>query len=366
MSAKSPPSLYAVDLFAGAGGLSLGASEAGVEIVAAVDHWKPAIDTYSRNFDHPALDVDLAVEGSEALRRRLGLRTGDLDLLMGGPPCQGFSIQRIGTDTDHRNDLVLAFAHAVRELGPRLFVMENVRGLLGARGRGHLNRLIAVVTEAGYRVSVHEVDASDYGVPQRRKRVFICGARATEEGSFQFPPRLPGRPVTVWDAIGDLPSPPLDLSPPPDDPLHRRMRLSALNQERLRHIPPGGGFEDLPEDLRVACHRRGASKIGHRYVYGRLAPDEPAGTITARFDSFTRGKFAHPYEDRNITLREGARLQTFPDVHQFVGTQENVAALIGNAVPPKLAVVACTAARRFLTGESLAVESRPSLFDAVA
>jgi DNA (cytosine-5)-methyltransferase 1 len=99
-------------------------------------------------------------------------------------------------------------------------------------------------------------------------------------------------------------------------------------------IPPGGGMQDLPDELKVDCHKVGADKIGHRYVYGRLSPDKPAATITARFDSFTRGKFGHPVEARNITLREGARLQSFPDSFRFFGTQEEIAAQIGNAVPP--------------------------------
>ena len=98
-------------------------------------------------------------------------------------------------------------------------------------------------------------------------------------------------------------------------------------------------MQDLPVDLRVSCHRNGADRIGHRYVYGRLAPDKPSATITARFDSFTRGRFGHPYEDRNITLREGARLQSFPDTFKFLGNQEPIAALIGNAVPPILATL---------------------------
>jgi DNA (cytosine-5)-methyltransferase 1 len=114
-------------------------------------------------------------------------------------------------------------------------------------------------------------------------------------------------------------------------------RLSELNRLRLKHISPGGGFEDLPLELRVNCHRAGADVIGHRGVYGRLAPDAPAGTITARFDSFTRGRFAHPYADRNLTMREGARLQGFPDDFIFMGNREEVAAQIGNAVPPPVA-----------------------------
>jgi DNA (cytosine-5)-methyltransferase 1 len=118
--------------------------------------------------------------------------------------------------------------------------------------------------------------------------------------------------------------------------------MSKLNEERIRLIPPGGGFEDLPVAMRAKCHRNGAAKIGHRAVYGRLSADSPAGTITARFDSFTRGRFGHPWEPRNITLREGARLQTFPDSHLFFGNQEEVAAQIGNAVPPTLAAAITT------------------------
>lgn len=154
--------------------------------------------------------------------------------------------------------------------------------------------------------------------------------------------------LTVADAIGDLPEPPDDFTPSPGDTLHRRMKLSRKNVERLKLIPPGGGFEDLPIEMRVNCHKGGASKIGHRAVYGRLKNDRPAGTITARFDSFTRGRFAHPTAHRNISLREGARLQGFPDTHRFLGTQEEVAAQIGNAIPPPLARVVAMAVRRCL------------------
>lgn len=145
--------------------------------------------------------------------------------------------------------------------------------------------------------------------------------------------------LDVRSAFDGLVPPPHDFAPLPGDVLHRRTRLSELNLTRLRHIPPGGGMENLPVELRADCHKNGPDRIGHRGVYGRLDPDAPAATITARFDSFTRGRFAHPYDDRNITLREGARLQSFPDWFRFEGTQEEIAALIGNAVPPQLARV---------------------------
>lgn len=349
MTTKATTELLALDLFSGAGGMTRGALDAGFHVVAGVDHWEPALKTHAANFPEQTLALDLATATSDELLRATGLAPGELDLLLGGPPCQGFSIQRIGEDLDTRNDLVLRFGQFVCDLRPRLFCMENVTGLLGKRGTPFLARFLSVVEEAGYRVEVRRVDAADYGVPQHRRRVLVLGARR-ELGPFTGPsiPESPPR-RTVWDAIGDLAEPPRDLSPAPGDPLHRRTRLSDLNQRRMELIPPGGGFEDLPVELRVACHRPGADRVGHRQVYGRLHPDQPAATITARFDSFTRGRFGHPRTPRNITLREGARLQGFPDSHVFLGTQEQVAALIGNAVPPPMARAICLSAAAHLT-----------------
>jgi DNA (cytosine-5)-methyltransferase 1 len=228
--------------------------------------------------------------------------------------------------------------------------MENVTGLMGKRGSALFRAFLDAVDDAGYETEAHVVNAADYGAPQLRKRVVVLGWRRSGSAPFALPAVTfsPDSYVTVGDAIGDLPSPPPPEEAKPRDPLHRQTRLSALNRERLRHIPPGGGMEDLPVHLRVDCHKAGAEKIGHRYVYGRLAADRPAGTITARFDSFTRGKFAHPVEDRNITLREGARLQTFPDTFRFSGNQEDIACQIGNAVPPVLAEALGRAALRAL------------------
>jgi len=342
----------ALDLFSGAGGLSQGLVDAGFEIVAAVENWEPAVLSYQANFpNHVTLRRDigqLATEGFDELKS-----FGALDLLVGGPPCQGFSIQRIGHDQDDRNDLIIGFARAVAELKPRMFLMENVPGLLGHRGKKIASEFVRQVTAAGYDVDCKILDAASYGVPQIRRRVFFVGWIRGDRSGFAFPKaRLTeGNYQTVREAIGDLPSPPNDYSSANQDALHRRMRLSAKNLERLRHIPPGGGFESLPVELRVNCHKAGASRIGHRSVYGRLHPDRPANTITARFDSFTRGRFAHPWEDRNISLREGARLQSFSDDFVFNGTQEEVAAQIGNAVPPALARHMAEAIRKSLISE---------------
>lgn len=338
--------LRALDLFCGAGGLSLGLEAAGFRVIGAVDSWEPAIRSYRANFSHDAWLADAGDLNAEKLAH-MGIG-GPIDVVVGGPPCQGFSIQRIGKDVDDRNDLVASFGRTVISVRPKLFIMENVPGLLGHRGREHFQHFEAMLTAAGYLLTWKILDASDYDVPQMRRRVFVVGWQNGLKGKFKYPEPVGGHPRSVRSAIGDLPEPPLDHSASEGDPLHRRTKLSALNLRRLQHIPPGGGFEDLPIELRVNAHKGGAKRIGHRSVYGRLSFDRPAATITARFDSFTRGRFAHPEHDRNITLREGARLQGFPDYHQFVGTQEEIAALIGNAVPPPLARAIGEAAIRFL------------------
>jgi DNA (cytosine-5)-methyltransferase 1 len=306
-----------------------------------MDSWVRAARTYKQNFRHPVVDSDIHSLSAEDFLVRIGRPGVHVDLVAGGPPCQGFSVQRIGADTDARNDLIFEFARFVVELRPQMFLMENVPGLLGKRGLKLARRFEQLLEAAGFVVRVRRVNTAEYGVPQLRKRIFYFGwlRNAVEPFSFPPPTHSPEQYRTVWQAIGDIASPPADCSPNPADPLHRRTHLSEKNQQRMELIPQGGGFESLPVELRVNCHKNGAAKIGHRYVYGRLSPENPAGTITARFDSFTRGKFAHPYEHRNITLREGARLQTFPDTHFFAGSQEEIAALIGNAVPPLIARV---------------------------
>lgn len=345
----------AIDLFSGAGGFSLGLVSAGFEIIGAFDSWDVAVNTYATNFDHPVAQCDLSKVTGQELLDRVGSTVDSIDVLVGGPPCQGFSVQRIGSDHDVRNHLVLEFGRLVSELKPRLFLMENVPGLLGKRGKELVAEFTSRLENSGYRVTSTIINAADYGVPQLRKRVVFAGWKIGQP-PFVFPTPFtePKAYRTVADALKGLPSPPKDLTPLPGDALHRRTRLSPLNQKRIELIPPGGGMQDLPDDLKVDCHKIGADKIGHRYVYGRLAPDRPSATITARFDSFTRGKFGHPIEARNITLREGARLQSFPDTFKLIGTQEEIAAQIGNAVPPLVAETLAQAAVRYLTGNSRA------------
>jgi len=328
-----------IDSFCGAGGLGLGLQRAGFDILLSFDIDQLCIDTINQNpkyFNHPAVAADIADMLNSKLLERCNLKRGELFLLAGGPPCQGFSVQRRGSDIDSRNELVLMYGRLIDELHPKYFVMENVSGIAGKRGKTILQQLIENVEEIGYHVHVELLDAQDFGVPQRRKRYIIIGERA-DIGNHYIYPAPTGERHTVRDTIGDLPEPPLDGTDHPEIPLHRRDRLSARNLQRIRAIKEGQGRDDLPDELLADCHKIDSSVIGFRSVYGRMSWDDVAPTITARFDSFTRGKFGHPTQDRSISLREGALLQTFPVDFDFVGNKVDVARQIGNAVPPMMA-----------------------------
>lgn len=328
-----------VDSFCGAGGLGLGLQRAGFEILYSFDIDEKCIKAISKNkkyFNHKAEAQDITNLLGGNLLKKLNLKRGELFLLAGGPPCQGFSIQRRGDDVDERNQLVFKYAQLIEELYPYYFVMENVSGIAGKRGKTILETLISDVEAKGYKVHIKLLDAQDYGVPQRRKRYILVGERIDIGDNYRYP-----EPVncahTVRETIGFLPEPPIDGSDHPEYPLHRRDKLSKKNLERINAIHEGQGRDDLPSELLADCHKVDSSIIGYRNVYGRMAWDEVAPTITARFDSFTRGKFGHPDQPRSISLREGALLQTFPMDFEFEGNKVDIARQIGNAVPPVLA-----------------------------
>lgn len=327
-----------VDLFCGAGGMSLGLKQAGFEPVFAADFDKHACATYRLNIGDHVQEIDLSAIEPERFAEMVAVQCGSIDLVAGGPPCQGWSIQRRGDRADARNDLTLKFAELAAALKPMAIVMENVPTILGARGRAHLLQVESILHSAGYNTEKTVLNAASYGVPQVRRRAVLVALRQDLGPPFSFPKA--SHPETAWrtvrDAIGDLPAPPMDGSEHPDYPNHRLVKVSALNLQRLSHVPEGGGRLDVPEHLQLPCH---AKDNGHRHldVFGRLSWDRPAGTITAMFDNFTRGRFAHPSETRNITGREGARLQSFPDSYVFLGPKKDVARQIGNAVAPLLA-----------------------------
>lgn len=328
-----------LDSFCGAGGLCLGLIEAGLEPLLSFDIEEKCIETLQLNqkyIDHDVEKLDVKLLNGNDLLKRYNLDRGELFLLAGGPPCQGFSIQRIGDDKDPRNQLVYEYFRLVDELFPKYFLMENVGGILGARGKDIVEGVQYLSDKYGYHLNILKISAEDYGVPQRRKRVLFIGERMDlGEKNFKMidPMTSEKNRVTVRDTIGNLPEPPSNFKDHPEIRNHRRDRLSPLNLRRIRAIIEGQGREDLPQELLAECHKRDSAIIGHRKVYGRMEWDKVSPTITARFDSFTRGQFGHPEQDRTISLREGALLQTFPIDYVFSGNKVEVARQIGNAVP---------------------------------
>ncbi|SFK75867.1 DNA (cytosine-5)-methyltransferase 1 [Paenibacillus sp. 1_12] len=341
--------LSAIDLFSGAGGMSLGFSMAGFKILYALDNDPACIETYNKNLGSHGHVGDIYEINKNVIEALAKQKIEGLDVIFGGPPCQGFSVQRRGENNDPRNQLVMEYIRLVLEVQPKFFVMENVAGLLSTRGKPVLKELEQQCEKAGYLIHIQKLNAFDFGVPQVRKRVFIVGEKTESPFTkFTFPePTRPSlnTPSTVREAISDLMI--------TDDELihnHRADKLSPINLERIRSITEGQGRDSLPEHLQLDCHKNNST---HRHldVYGRMAWDKPSSTITARFDSFSRGRFGHPELDRTITLREGARLQTFPDGYIFYGTKVQVAKQIGNAVPPLLANAIATKIKEILLAE---------------
>lgn len=330
-----------VDSFSGAGGLCLGLIEAGFDVLYSFDIDSKAIATINSNQSyfkgHKAEVRNICDINPQELLSSLNLKSGELDLLAGGPPCQGFSIQRIGEDKDERNHLVEEYISKVIAIRPKMFILENVPGIEGKRGHNILHNALSKIENNDYFIHEKILDAQEFGVPQRRRRVIIVGERKDHESAlFKYP--KPSQPrTTVRETIAALPEPPENGKDHPEVTLHRRDRLSAKNIARLQALKPGQGRDFLPPELLADCHKISSNIIGHRNVYGRMAWDDVSPTITARFDSFTRGMFGHPEQNRSISLREGALLQTFPIDFMFVGNKVDIARQIGNAVPVKMA-----------------------------
>lgn len=327
--------LRTLDCFCGAGGLSIGFEKAGFEVIYAFDIDEVSIKTYTHNPKYhrgQAFIRDIYKVTKRSIEEDLGHELGKIDVMIGGPPCQGFSVQRRGDDNDPRNNLILEYCRLIKEIKPQFFVLENVGGLMSTRGKPYIKTLLDTLSAAGYTIQMKKLTASDFGVPQDRKRVIIVGELSVNgKGHFEYPTPLVAPKVTVREAIIDL----IDKDEN-DIPNHKADKLSVINLKRIQAITEGQGQDSLPDELQLNCHKK---NNGHRHLdtYGRMAWDKPSPTITARFDSFSRGRFGHPVLDRTITLREGARLQTFPDDFEFLGNKVEVARQIGNAVPPVLA-----------------------------
>jgi DNA (cytosine-5)-methyltransferase 1 len=332
-----------IDLFAGCGGGSLGFRQAGFAPVAAVEIDRDASAAYEANLRvNPIAKNIRLVSGSELLMMS-GLQTGECTLLSGCPPCQSFTELRKGSSSTRRdrrrNRLYEDYIRLVSDVRPRHIAFENVPGMLSSRWRYHFDALLQGLGNLGYESIWDVVDAADYGIPQRRKRVLVVASRVTEPlfpepTHFDEPTdRRRRRHRTVWQTIGDCL--PLESGEyDPDDEYHEARLHSDLALKRLRAIPEGGARGDLPKRLQLECHK---DHNGHHDIYGRMWRDKPAPTLTSGCTNITRGRFAHPEQDRAITLREAMLLQTFPRRTVLVGTSEQMALQIGNAIPPLLA-----------------------------
>jgi DNA (cytosine-5)-methyltransferase 1 len=316
----------AIDLFSGCGGLTLGLKYAGFQVIAAVEAVEKIAETYKSN--HKEVDifnVDIRKIKMPDLMRKLGLKEGELDLLAGCPPCQGFSSikNRNGkqNNKDERNKLIFEFLRFVRALKPKTIMLENVSGIIKYH---KFNIFIMKLEKLGYKVKYKICNVADYGVPQRRKRLICIGALGKE---IDFAPPEETR-LTVRQAIGHLPVPGNS-----GDELHDiTTKHSYTVMQRIKRIPADGGSRaSLPDNLVLACHR---DKKGFNDIYGRLRWDDVAPTITCGCYNPSKGRFLHPEQNRAITLREAATLQGFPEDYIFPLNKTLSGTMIGNALPP--------------------------------
>ena len=348
----------AIDLFCGAGGLSEGFRQAGFHVLAGNDFDKYAGQTFSATHEEaeflpgPIEDID-----AKDFLKSTGLKKGELDCLIGGPPCQAFSVYNHQRGLhDKRSKLFREYLRIVEGLKPKWVVMENVTGIMSAGNGKAVEDIITGLKNLGYEVEKQVLRAEEYGVPQERRRVFFIGNRL--ELPITWPKVTHGEGllpfVTVGDAISDLPvlANGEDFGPRRyrtkakseyqtmlhgDEKLvhnHAAPRLAPINLQRMQHIPQGGSWRDVPVELLPDGMKR-ARRCDHTKRYGRLHPDGLSSTILTKCDIHW-GAYIHPEQDRVLTVREAARLQSFPDWFEFSGPRTEQYVQVGNAVPPLL------------------------------
>ena len=347
---KRPDTLVGVDVFSGSGGLSLGAEMMGINVKYAVEIWPSAAATYKRN--HP--NAVVLNDDIKEIDPKKSIQKNDqhIFIIMGGPPCQGFSMsnQRWRTMDNPKNQLFKHFVRFVDELRPDWFLFENVSGIVNIEGGEAIKMIAQCFADLGYKISEPTILwANDYGVPQRRNRCFIVGNRVGVDFTF---PKSQETNVTVQDAFDDLPLlksgdnidvAPYRLSIDECSEYARLMRQNSIfslqNQvslnsdlilRRYSYIPQGGNWRNIPESLmdnyadKTRCHSG---------IYKRLRANEPSVVIS----NYRKMMLIHPFQDRGLSVREAARLQSFPDDFYFEGPISHIQQQIGNAVPPLLA-----------------------------
>jgi DNA (cytosine-5)-methyltransferase 1 len=341
------PVFRVIDLFAGAGGFSLAAKLCGSEIVFAVENDPHAVSTYRKNFgslsqgkSNVLYDVGIQSLSAEDLAKTHFSSDETCDLLLGGPPCQGYSSHRIndaGVD-DPRNELIHSYFEFVQKIKPRMFLMENVPGILWKRHEAYLQSFYKSGVEAGYKMfDPITIDARDYGIPQARKRVFVLGiASGAFSGHMLWPPspthgsekiRFSNSALKKWVNCASV-----FEEAPSGDLNNVHMNHGSELTEAFKNTPINGGSR-LQSGRVLPCH---VSHKGHKDVYGRIDPRKPAPTMTAGCSNPSKGRFVHPTLHHGITMRQAARIQTFPDSFTFVGGLSAAGRQIGNAVPVRL------------------------------
>lgn len=347
--------MIAVDLFAGAGGMSLGAQSAGIDVSLAVENNPHAARTYRYNHKSQntyVFEDDIRILGREQMSHLelLPEQRASAMIVFGGPPCRGFSSsnQRTRNDSNPDNWLFEEYLRVVSILEPEWVVFENVRGLTETQGGKFLSKIIDGFSNLGYTCSYRMLNAAEYGVPQRRWRLFIvCHSFGIQ---FDFNKISISEPITVSDAIRDLPvlsngasKEEMPYGPDEPSPYARSLRgdlKTSQNHcvtnsakhiiERYSHVPPGGNWRNIPEELMSSYKDRSRCHSG---IYRRLDPNSPATVI----GNFRKNMLIHPSENRGLSVREAARLQSFPDHFVFQGTVGLQQQQVGNAVPPLLA-----------------------------
>lgn len=344
-----------IDLFSGCGGLSSGFEKAGYKISLGIDNWDLALETFKLNhLNSQILKADLSGLNPSTVESRFGLVRNKVDVIVGGPPCQGYSISGKRLIDDSRNQLYRNFVEFVSYYRPRAFVMENVPNLV-SMAKGKFKKEITEDFERlGYRIETKILLASDFGVPQNRRRVFFVGLLGNGVYAFPNPTHGSGMKakITTWDAISDLPEfdvadgTPYVMPPQSDFQKYCRTNSKAIfNHETIKHsektksiirlVPDGGNYKDLPS------HLRSTRKVN--IAWTRFASDKPSLTI----DTGHNHHFHYCF-DRVPTARESARLQSFDDSFIFVGRKNEQIRQIGNAVPPLLAKAVAEELRKYL------------------
>lgn len=321
-----------IDLFCGAGGLSHGFRLEGFDVVAGIDFDSKCRYPFEQNNNAPFLLKDVAeIEANDLVSRFIP----DLPrILVGCAPCQPFSKYSQGRE-DGRWQLLEHFSRLICEVKPDVVSMENVPRLQKFMDSSVFNAFVRTLRNNDYFVDWKVAYCPDYGIPQSRSRLVLIASKFGPPGVPEATHDAASYP-TVRNAIGDLP--PIDAGGADDnDPLHRSSELSSNNVKRMQASRPGGSWRDWDDDLVTPCHRKDTGQ-GYSSVYGRMKWDEPAPTITTQFFGFGNGRFGHPEQDRAISLREGALIQTFPRDYAFVPEGQKVeiktlGRLIGNAVP---------------------------------